>query len=306
MHVWAARLYRATLTCALAVLTCGPASADGVQTMGQVTVEAQRERDRLRHEVNEFVSKAIVKPYDESLPRWDHPICPLVAGLNRDQGEFVLNRLSEIAVSANAPLGKEKCEPNFFVIVTGNPSAFLNELRHRKPAYFSYRRGVPPVERFIETPRPIRVWYNAKSIGADAGVAFTDALAASVGMGTASYPAFGGPSQMGSRITTMVVEDIESAIVVVDATQIQKLNFGQLVDYIGLIGLAQINLDGDFAQAPTILKVFNASETSLPLEMTRWDRALLRSLYGTPQKDRMQMSEMKTAVFKYLAADSAH
>jgi hypothetical protein len=197
-------------------------------------------------------------------------MCPLVAGLEREPAEFVLHRLSDIARSAHVPLGKENCKPNFFVIVAQNPTVFLKLAWRRKPRLFDTTHGIPPVKRFIESARPIRAWYNADDIGADGGVAFTGALAesAGIGIGMVDYPIQFSPSSLGSRLTRPVVRNIESAIVVVDPKQVHALNIGQLVDYIALIGLAQINLDKDLGQAPSILKVFNASEASPRLEMT--------------------------------------
>jgi len=84
-------------------------------SLDQVTVQAQRDREKLKHDVNDFVSSAIVKSRGESLMRWDHPLCPLVAGLAREPAEFVLRRLSDIARSIHVPLGKETCKPNFIV-----------------------------------------------------------------------------------------------------------------------------------------------------------------------------------------------
>jgi hypothetical protein len=103
-------------------------------------------------------------------------------------------------------------------------------------------------------------------------------------------------------LTTPVVRNIESAILVVDPKQVHQLNIGQLVDYVALIGFAQINLDKEIGQAPSILKVFNATESSPPLEMTAWDRALLHALYSTPQNSVMQLSKMQTAAFKDITA----
>jgi len=203
------------------------------------------------------------------------------------------------------PLGKEKCKPNFFVIVAQNPSAFLKLLWRRKPRLFDTTHGIVPVKRFIESPRPVRVWYNASDIGVDGGVAFTSALAesAGIGMGMVDYPINVAPSSLGSRLTRAVVRNIESAIVVVDPKQVHALNIGQLVDYVALIGLAQINLDKDLGQAPSILKVFNASDASPPLGLTPWDRALLHALYSTPQRNVVQLSEMQTAVLRDLTAN---
>ena len=45
----------------------------------QVTIESARDAQRLQHDVDAFVSGAMTKSWDESLPRWDQPICPLVA-----------------------------------------------------------------------------------------------------------------------------------------------------------------------------------------------------------------------------------
>lgn len=279
----------------------GAARAD---SLDQITVQAQRDREKLKHDVNDFVSSAIVKSRDESLMRWDHPVCPLVAGLDREPAEFVLHRLSDIARSAHVPLGKESCKPNLFVIVAQNPATFLKLVWRRKPRLFDTTHGIVQVKRFIETSRPVRVWYNASDIDLDGGVAFTAALAesAGIGMGMVDYPIHVSPSGFGSRLTTPVVRNIDSAIIVVDPKQVHVLNIGQLVDYVALIGLAQIDLDKDLGQAPSILKVFKASETSPPLEMTIWDRALLHALYSTPQRSVVQLSEMQTAALRDITA----
>jgi hypothetical protein len=41
---------------------------------------------------------------------------------------------------------------------------------------------------------------------------------------------------------------------------------------------------------------------SRPMEMTAWDRALLHALYSTPQRNKMQLSEMQTVAFKDITA----
>ncbi len=308
MDVPLAAWCHAALVCAVAVLNSGLAGAVGADPLPGVTIEAQREREKLKHDVDVFVTSAIVRSFDDSFMRWNQPVCPLVAGLNREEGEYVLHRLSDIARSVHAPLGRESCKPNFFVIVARNPSVFLKLWWRRNPGLFDTRFGIAPVKRFIETPRPIRVWYNAEFADADDGVAFTSLLAQStvLGMGALDYPTFVEPSTLGSRLTYPVVRNIDTAIVVVDPMQVDKLNFGQLVDYIGLVGLAQINLDKDLGQVPSILKVFNASDASSPLEMTSWDKALLLALYSTPQRERMQLSKMETVALKVIASNSAH
>jgi hypothetical protein len=286
------------------------AFADGQvpESVPGLTVEAQREREKLRHDVDAFVASAMTKSYEDSLMRWDHPVCPLVAGFSREVGEFILSRLSNIARSVHAPLDKEKCKPNFFLVNARYPSTFLKILWRLRPRLFDTKYGIAPVKRFIDYPRPIRVWYNATDIDADTGVAITGALAESAGirMGKADYPINVLPSSLGSRITRPVVRNIESAIIIVDPEKIEALNIGQMVDYVALVGLAQINLDNDIGQAPSILQVFSASAISPPLEMTAWDKALLLSLYTTEQKNKMQLSQMETVMLKEISGQATH
>ena len=84
-----------------------PIASSGKAPLDTVTVEAQRERKEVEREVNEFVFAVTVRSLHDSLSRWNTPICPLVAGLPKEQGEFVLARLSQIARESKAPLAGE-------------------------------------------------------------------------------------------------------------------------------------------------------------------------------------------------------
>lgn len=298
------------LTLLLACVSASTGAWAGEDPIPQVTVESARDAQRLKHDVDVFVSGAIIKSWDESLMRWDQPICPLVAGLTRPVAEFMLLRISNLARSVHAPLDGEKCQPNLFVLVAQNPPVFLKLLWRHNPRMFDTRNGIEQAKRFVETARPIRVWYNANEMSSDGAAAstFASILAQSAGLGSGQvdYPVFSQPSTLGSRLSHSVVRALSNVIVVIDAAQISKFNVGQLADYVGMVSLAQIDLDKSLGIAPSILKIFNPEETSPPLELTAWDRALLSALYSTSQKSRLQVSEMQAAVFKELAAQSAH
>lgn len=309
-----ARAPASALLLFLIVLVAGVAASAhagaGDDPIPQVTIESARDAQRLKHDVDAFVSGAMTKSWDDSLMRWDQPICPLVAGLTRPVAEFVLLRISDLARAVRAPLDGEKCRPNLFVLVAQNPPVFLKLLWRHNPRLFDTRNGIERAKRFIETPRPIRVWYNADEMSADGAAAssFASILAQSAGLGSGQvdYPVFSQPSTLGSRLNHSVVRALSNVIVVIDAAQVSKLTVGQIADYVGMISLAQIDLDKSLGIAPSILKLFDPEGTSPPLELTAWDRALLSALYATSQKSRMQISEMQTAVFKALAAPSAH
>jgi hypothetical protein len=159
MGVPASSMYRVLLAFTIAIGLSLSAAAISAESLDQITVQAQRDREKLKHEVNAFVSTAIARShYDESLERWTYaPVCPLVAGLNKEQGEFILARLSQIAKTAGAPLAPEKCKPNFFVIVSSDPEPKLRQLadRHNGEA-FNYETGTQ-FKQFVETSR-IRIW----------------------------------------------------------------------------------------------------------------------------------------------------
>lgn len=101
-------------------------SSDTNREQETVTIEAQR-RNELKRQISRFVSSVVVSYLHDSLARWDRPICPLVAGLPADRGEFLLARVSEIARASHAPLAGEHCRPNFYIVVAANPELLLRK-----------------------------------------------------------------------------------------------------------------------------------------------------------------------------------
>jgi hypothetical protein len=94
---------------------CSLALAEALPTP-QVTVEAHR--TAVEHQAYDFVRKATENPQfrDESLPRWNVPVCFAVAGLPKDQGRFALGRLAEIARASGARVAQPGCKYNFYVV----------------------------------------------------------------------------------------------------------------------------------------------------------------------------------------------
>jgi hypothetical protein len=65
-----------------------PTAAFGADSpqLDSITVQARNDREKIQLEVNQFVKSAVVHHSGEPLMRWHTPVCPLVAGLPRDQG----------------------------------------------------------------------------------------------------------------------------------------------------------------------------------------------------------------------------
>ena len=261
-----------------------------------ITIEARRERKLLERQLDAFVWSIIVHPWDQSLARWHTPVCPLVAGLPRASGEFILSRISQIAASAHVPLGPEHCRANLYVVVTREPELLLKKWRARDPHLLNGHNGEGGIRRFLDTPRPVRVWYNVAPSSND-GVPFSpdNALLA----GTSDIPT--NPITEASRLVWSAVQSLASVIVMVDSNRLQQLRMGRLADYIAMVGLAEIRLDSDLGLTPTILRLFDKGGDGVPDSISDWDQAFLRSLYGTKQKNMMQVSEIETSMLKILA-----
>jgi hypothetical protein len=260
------------------------ATAAGKTELETVTITAAQ-RKQLERQISKFVSSITLPARDESLARWQEPICPLVAGMSREGGEFTLARLSQAARDAGAPLGSEKCDPNFLIVLTPEPEELLKKWWRRHPGSFNDERGIAGIKHFVHTSRPVRIWYNATSRCPGAPTTF-------VMQGGTMYPGCvdGG---LGSKLSWETVRKIISVIVVVDTKLVKDLNAGQLADYISMIGMAQIRENPKLGDVPTILRLFEPSGAARPAGLSRWDQEFLKSLYATDTTKVMQIAEIK-------------
>ena len=275
-----------------------PPSKGSASGLDPITVEAQRQREAVKHEVTRFIASVTEPAHDESLATWQLPVCPLVAGLPHDMGEFVLRRISQTALNAHAPLAPEKCHPNFYVIVTPAPGELLRKWRARYPRTFNEDRGVGGIKRFLDSPLPIRIWYNVDD-GCPGTLTYDIAVNSGGGHGF-PFPTCSHTGKLGSRLTWANVRVLSSVILVADSERIKSLDMGQFADYVTMVGLAQIRLDKDPGPAPTILRVFGDAEESRLQGLSRWDIAFLKALYTTYPDNVVQISQMETRMLEYI------
>ncbi len=282
------------------------ATTPGKGALDAVTVEARRERKEVEHEVNQFVFAVAVRYLHDSLSRWNTPVCPLVAGLPHEQGEFVLARLSQIATAAKAPLAGEHCKANFYVIVTPQPEVLIRKWQAHDRRMLNSRDGMGYLRDFRDTPRAVRVWYNTDFVSSEGKpIISSDDLAgalvgSSLGMNLQMAKVPTNSVSAASRLRFSAVRSLSSVIVVVDANRVQALNFGQLADYVGMVGLAEVNQDAEVGPVPTILRLFRTAPDP-PQRLSAWDEAFLASLYGVEQGSVMEQPMMKRQMVSSLA-----
>ena len=270
--------------------------------LGPVTVEASEERRVLRRKVDRFVTAAIVQPSGDALDRWNTPICPLVAGLPKAWGELILERISKAALDAHAPLAGQVCHPNLFVVAHNQVAQLVRKWWRQDRTEFNFNdQGIETVYRFFRSKRPIRAWYNTRWGDPDGGACTSAQAAAALGTGLPqSLDAQACANGVDTRLTySSTASNITSAIVVVDTSRMKGMTTRQLADYIALIGLADVRLEAGPTPVPSILQLFG-HETP-PAGLTRWDRALLYSLYNTSQTDRLQIPEMEITMVRRVA-----
>jgi hypothetical protein len=238
--------------------------------------------------------------------------------MDRDQAEFVLLRLSQIAKAAGVPLAAADCSPaNLTVFITAEPASFLkkwSKMRHDRMFGDAAPRAV---NAFIDTPRPVRVWYNTVQVPAGGAMTGDEHVvtamfgAGSPDMGNlgnfgARAPVFTGEGTGDSRIVRTAARALESAIVVVDKTQMQGVKVGQLADYIGMNTFARIKLGTHRGDAPTILGLFQGQPAEAPAGITPWDSAFLEALYHTNPALTQQRGPIVTRMVSHIVPETPH
>jgi hypothetical protein len=295
-----------------------PSSAPASQ-LAEVTVTARR--IELEKRVSKFVNQiAATENGAEGLARWQKPsVCPLVSGLPQQDGEFILERVSEIARGAGVPLADEHCRPNFYILVTGQPEDLLREMEKRNRVYtFGVDASFyPPVEtpasvvdEFIKTPRPVRVWYTADEKDAwGKPLAYCQSnlvVAECPQAGPAAcdpnrYLRCGTAIAGGSHLVLSSMWTFSRVFVIVDQTRLQGVTVGQLADYVAMSGFAKLKPGAHLDDAPTILKLFDGSPQAAPTGMTEWDQTFLKSLYATEQTSKLQRSQIAHTMVREIA-----
>ena len=314
-----------TLLAALAVKGAWAAadgSSESAEKLQEVDVTAHRLE--LEKRVSKFVDRIVIgENGTEGLARWGAPpACPLVSGLSRKDGEFILERLSQIGRLAGVPLGDEHCRPNLYILVTTRPEDLLRGMEKRNRRYTFGVDGsfYPPtetpasiVDKFIKTPRPVRVWHNTTENDAwGQPLSYCQSQTVLPQCAETSFvnPASCNPSLYyrcgtaiagGSHLVFNSVWTLSRVFVVVDQTRLQGVTAAQITDYIAMASFAKLNADARLEDGTTILTLFNGAPTAAPTGMTAWDQAFLKSLYATEQKSELQRSQITHQMMRDIA-----
>lgn len=280
--------------------------SDPSERLEEVTVTARLAE--LAPKVAAFVTQIAALENEEGLPRWEIRVCPLVSGLPKQEGEFVLGRVSNIAREAGVPLTGEHCRPNLFILVTADPKGLVQGWDNRNSIRrLVFGEATPFVtDEFIKTPRPVRVWYRTiieTPEGKPPNQGLPPSAAVSGGGIAQSLDGFRVYNDLDrtSHILLSKIWSFEYVFVIADQARLHGMTLGQFADYVAMVGLAKLKPDARLGDARTILTLFNAAPEAAPNGMSDWDQTFLKSLYATEQISKQQRVQIARQMVRAIA-----
>jgi hypothetical protein len=205
-------------------------------------------------------------------------------------------------------------------LVSNESQALLEGLAKRRRSEVFGGASPDVVDEFIATPRPVRTWYDTEERTSD-GLPMVDQ----------SFPGMSGTSWVkplkgdevaiiadrtdtnesstfstnawaqASHLTLNVVWAMDRVFIVVDPTRFKGISLGQLADFVAMSGLAQIRVDAQVGDAPTILTLFDKGPGAASPGLTDWDRAFLKCFYSSQQKSILQRSEIANGMVRAMS-----
>jgi hypothetical protein len=288
-----------------AALLCVPAAAQepaaeaaassDSQVIEEVVVRGRRMgeiEDDLRIEIGKFIDEVVVLPTGRGFARWQGRVCVGVHNLERTAGQYLVDRISALALEVGLAPGEPGCNPDVVIIFTadGKETASYIVENHaeilRPTGDSGQHRGLAALDEFTESDRAVRWWHLSLPVDARTGAPAIRQRGQSI----REYPtvAVDGPS----RIHDGIRDAMQRVVIVVDSSKLTGTTWQQLGDYLAVVSLAQVDLDTDPAAFDSILNLFNNPKAYSGL--TDWDRSYVSALYGFDQRriPSLQASEI--------------
>jgi hypothetical protein len=259
----------------------------------EVVVRGQRMsdiEDGLRAEIGEFIGEVTAPPAGRGFARWDRRVCIGIHNLEQTAAQYLVDRISKLALDVGLVPGEPGCGPNVIIIFTTDGRQLATQLVESERKFLrptgegGVHRGLAGLDRFVESDKAVRWWQVSMPVSAQSGIA---ALELPNGLGP---PVIGvaGPS----RIHSGIVDSLQRVIVVVDSSKLTGTTWQQLGDYLAVVSLTQVDLDANPASFDSILNLFTNPKAYSGL--TDWDRTYVQALYRFDQEraPRLQRGQL--------------
>jgi len=254
----------------------GPQVATPDADLGTIEITGQRPfEDRAAA----FIEEVAAAPRGRGLARWDRAICVGAANMDIRYAQYMIDRVSMVALDLGMEIGEPGCRPNIMIAAAANADELAAELVRDephgfRPALAQTDLGSDALAEFQTTDAPVRWWHVSLPVTVDTG----DRAIKLRG----EDPAFV-TVRDASRLRANVRDDLARVVIILDTTQIGGVPYGALSDYVALVALAQVDPAADTSAWPSILNLFGSAEP--PAGLTEWDRGYLHALYEA-RRDR--------------------
>lgn len=260
------------------------------QVLDEVVVRGRRMSEiesGLRIEVGEFIQEVAAPTAGRGYARWYRRVCVSVSNIEPTTAQYLIDRISRLAVDVGLAPGEPGCEPDVVIIFTTDGKGTASYLVENQPKAFrpygdaGVQRGLDALRDFVETDKPVRWWHVSLPVDARLGKPAIRAPGADfTQLDTLPTVKVAGPS----RIHSGIRDELQHVIIIVDGPKLQGqgTTWQQIGDYLAVVSLAQIDLEANPAAFDSILNLFSNPQAYSGL--TDWDVSYVRSLYSFDQE----------------------
>lgn len=217
--------------------------------------------------------------YHEPLAQFQEPVCPGVIGMPPEYSAMVVARIRAVAALAKIRVDHDKCKANLLVIFVPSGQSALQDIRYKRSWPFD---GIgrddlsdlaldPDLRALAAEPGPVHVWVSTETRGLLGEIMS--------GRGDGDQPSTLKTANTQSHIYLPARQDIVASVILIDIPALNGLHVRQVADYVAMRGLAQTRPPGQRGKVGTILSLFDKGAIP-PFEMTTFDLAYLRAVYG--------------------------
>lgn len=232
---------------------------------------------------------------DNGYARWREHVCVSVRSLRDvNAAQYVVDRVSAIALEVGLKPGEPGCRPNLVIFFTNDGPGLAKQLVTASPRAFrpfggtgGTTQGYQALAQFTTSDAPVRWWQITMMVDQNGQMAVATA--------DGIVPYIAGSN---SRITNSVSDELWATYVIVDGTKLGEVHWSQLADYLAMVSLAKVNPTGVPASHNSILNLFRGGSPATGL--TDMDRSYLRALYtmDTRRMPRMQRSLLASTMVR--------
>lgn len=248
------------------------ASADQEATeLGDIVVQGRR----IDEQVSGFIDEVIAAPSGRGPARWRDSICVGVANIRGEAAQYVVDRVSQVALEVGLEIGEPGCRPNILIIGSPDGAGMARGLVDARPRVFwpggsGMNRSRAALDAFQNSEAPVRWWHISVPVDAQTG---TRAV---------RLPEDEEPIRIerttSGRLRTAIRNDLNRVIIILDLTKTDGLNFRQIADYAAMVAFSQVDPDADISGYDSVLGLF--SHPAATEGLTDWDMAYLKALYA--------------------------